>query len=266
MREIFRTAFVFWLIGSGFGCASVEPNNSRTMTVLTYNIHHAEGTDGKLDLERIAGIIRSQNPDLVALQEVDDKTERVGGLAEAAELGRLTGMHHVFGKAMDYRRGGYGQAILSRWPIKAHEVHHLPQRTNREPRILLTARIRVPGGDIVFASTHLDHQIEEVRLEQAAAINKLLAAKEANATTILCGDFNAGPDSSTMKMLFDHWTDTARDKAMPTIPARDPKRRIDYILALGQENSVKTIRSEVLNEPIASDHRPVAATVEIRRK
>jgi endonuclease/exonuclease/phosphatase family metal-dependent hydrolase len=235
------------------------------MTVLTYNIHHAEGTDSKLDLERIAAIIRAQKPDLVALQEVDDKTERVGGLAETAELGRLTGLHHVFGKAMDYRGGAYGQAILSRWPIKKHTVHQLPQRSGREPRILLSARIGVPGGDILFATTHLDHQIEEVRLEQAATINKHLIAQDA-ALTLLCGDFNAGPESGTMKTLFDHWTDTAGDKAGPTIPAREPKRRIDYILVRAKQGSIKTLRSEVLNEPIASDHRPVIATIEIGRK
>ena len=234
------------------------------MTVLTYNIHHAEGTDGKLDLERIATIIRSQKPDLVALQEIDDKTERVGGLAEAAELGRLTGMHHVFGKAMDYRGGGYGQAVLSRWPIAQHKVHQLPQRANREPRILLTARIAAPHGDIVFATTHLDHQLEEVRLEQAMAINKLLPAKD-GALTILCGDFNAAPESGTMKAVFKHWTDTAGDKASPTIPSREPSRRIDYILARAGQGTVKTLRSEVLNEPIASDHRPVVATIEIAR-
>ncbi|MGZ8939129.1 MAG: endonuclease/exonuclease/phosphatase family protein, partial [Limisphaerales bacterium] len=233
--------------------------------VLTYNIHHGEGTDQKLDLERIARIIRAQNPDLVAVQEVDEKTERVGGLAEATELGRLTGMRHVFGKAMDYRGGGYGQAILSRWPIKEHEVHQLPQRTNREPRILLTATIAAPGGDIMFATTHLDHQIETIRLEQATAINKILIAENHAPWMILGGDFNAEPESGTMKTLLEHWTDTAGNNSGPTIPAREPNKRIDYLLAHAKHGSIKLLRSEVLNEPIASDHRPVVATIEISR-
>lgn len=234
------------------------------MTVLTYNIHHAAGTDKKLDLERIAQIIRAQNPDFVALQEVDEKAERVGGVAQAAELGRLTGMHHVFGKAMDYRGGGYGQAILSRWRIEEHHVHQLPQRTNREPRIVLTATIAAPGGEVVFATTHLDHQIEEVRVEQVAAINNLFVAADA-AVIILCGDFNAGPESGSMRRLLEHWTDTAGKYAGPTIPAVAPKRRIDYILARVKPGSLKTVRSEVLNEPIASDHRPLVADIKIIR-
>ena len=79
---------------------------------LTYNIHHGEGTDGRLDLSRLAAIISSAAPDLVALQEVDLGTARAGGVDQLAELGRLTGMHPVFGKAMDYQGGAYGVGVL----------------------------------------------------------------------------------------------------------------------------------------------------------
>lgn len=61
--------------------------------------------------------ITNLQPDLVALQEVDQKTGRSSGIDQAAELGHLTGMHWVFGKAMDYQGGGYGLAVLSRFPI-----------------------------------------------------------------------------------------------------------------------------------------------------
>lgn len=68
------------------------PVASDALRVLTYNIHHGEGTDGVLDLERIAGVIKGASPDLVALQEVDVGAERTGGVDQAGELGRLTGM------------------------------------------------------------------------------------------------------------------------------------------------------------------------------
>src|SRR5690606_2840765 len=80
------------------GCASAPRVEEQKITVLTYNIHHGEGMDGKLDLERIANVIRSVNPDLVALQEVDRKTQRSAGVDQAEELARLTGMRHVFGR------------------------------------------------------------------------------------------------------------------------------------------------------------------------
>src|SRR5258707_15896745 len=85
--------------------------------VLTYNIHHGEGTDGEFDLPRLANVIKSVEPDLVALQEVDEATERASGVDELAELGRLTGMHTAFGKAMDFQGGAYGVGVLSRWSI-----------------------------------------------------------------------------------------------------------------------------------------------------
>src|SRR5690606_619255 len=106
------------------------------LRILSYNIHHAEGTDGRLDLERIASIIRAVEPDLVALQEVDDRTTRANGVDQAQELGRLTGLHAYFGQAMPYQGGGYGQAILSKWPLQSRAIHTLPQQPGREPRIL----------------------------------------------------------------------------------------------------------------------------------
>lgn len=266
MREMFCALAAWSLLVSCLGCSTVAPGTAKTMTVLTYNIHHGEGTDGKLDLPRIAGIIRAQNPDLVALQEVDKNTRRTGNIDQAGTLARLTGMNYVFGQAVEYQGGGYGQVILSRWPIKAHHVHQLPQRTNREPRILLTATIDAPGRNLIFASTHLDHQIEDIRAEQAAAINQIFSTHHAE-PALLAGDFNAGPESGTMKAFFAHWTDTAGELSAPTIPAANPRRRIDYILSAptGTKTLWKTIRSQVLEEPIASDHRPVLAVVELRQ-
>ena len=69
--------------------------------VLTYNIRHGQGMDGRVDLSRVADVIRRLEPDVVALQEVDQATTRAGGVDQAAELGRLTGLHSAFGKAMD---------------------------------------------------------------------------------------------------------------------------------------------------------------------
>jgi endonuclease/exonuclease/phosphatase family metal-dependent hydrolase len=42
-----------------------------TVTVMSFNIHHGQGTDGVLDLERIARVIRASGADIVGLQEVD---------------------------------------------------------------------------------------------------------------------------------------------------------------------------------------------------
>src|SRR5438105_15472129 len=94
------------------GCAA-SPGQQR-ITVMTYNIHHGEGMDRKLDLARIAAVIRACEPDFVALQELDLGTHRTNGVFQAQELARMTKMHFAFGPAMDFDGGKYGDAVLCR--------------------------------------------------------------------------------------------------------------------------------------------------------
>ena len=83
--------------------------------------------DKQLDLARIANVIKAADVDVVAVQEVDIRTRRSGtDVDQLAELAKLTGMHGRFGKGRDYDGGEYGQAILSRQPIKELDVHKLP--------------------------------------------------------------------------------------------------------------------------------------------
>ncbi len=252
------------------GCAHLDDpaerrasaDSKNTVTVLTYNIHHGEGLDGKIDLVRIASILSREKPDFVALQEVDQNASRSGKVDQAGELARLTGMHHVFGKAMDFQGGAYGQAILSRWPIKSHKVHLLPQRSGREPRIAVAAEIDGPVPGFVFSGTHLDHQLEDIRVEQARTLNGLLASNQKQ-PGILVGDFNAVPSSETFAILTGKWNDAAGTNAAPTIPAGNPRNRIDYIFYRPGANW-EVIRTSVLNEPVASDHRPVVAVLRFK--
>ncbi|MBL4641696.1 MAG: hypothetical protein JKX86_07725 [Verrucomicrobiales bacterium] len=97
-----RMRVSFCLFLSALGLAWLPGCNSPDITpvvlrVMTYNIHHAEGLDGKVDLERIANVIRQSNADIVALQEVDKNTRRTGGIDMPADLARRTGMNIVFG-------------------------------------------------------------------------------------------------------------------------------------------------------------------------
>ena len=85
--------------------------------VLTYNIFHGENMNGGSNLKRVAAIIDSLRIDIVALQEVDKNTNRANGLDLIAELETLTDMNGIFGKAMDYDDGEYGEGILSRYPL-----------------------------------------------------------------------------------------------------------------------------------------------------
>ncbi len=229
--------------------------------VLSYNIHHAEGTDGKLDLPRIAKIITSVEPDLVALQEIDFKTDRTGGVDQAAALAKRTGLHVASGDNIDYGNGRYGNAILSRWPIVEHKNHPLPNDGGEQRGVLMT-RINPGNGQshISFFGTHLDHrQPEGERLASAAFINQLVA--EDDRPAILAGDLNAVPTSETLKRFESEWTNPTAARPLPTIPSKTPQRQIDYVLCRPVEGW-RMIEAKVLDEPAASDHRPLLVVLE----
>jgi endonuclease/exonuclease/phosphatase family metal-dependent hydrolase len=241
------------------GCASGQSQQSQKFTVLTYNIHHGAGTDGKYDLGRLADVIKKSGADLVALQEVDRNTNRTKD-DHPAELARLTGFHAAFGKAMNFGGGEYGDLVLSRYPIVKQEVHALPytEGGKHEPRCLVVAHVETPKGTILFASTHLDHVGgQNDRLAQANKIIETL--KDEKLPTIICGDFNCPPKSEPIQNMVKYWQDTTGEA--PTCPSETPKNKIDYIFASGQ---FKSLENEVINDPVTSDHRPVRAVLEMK--
>ena len=242
------------------GCA---PKRSPELTVLTYNIHHGEGMDKQLDLARIARVIREQKPDLVALQEVDAGTNRANHVMQAAELGRLTQMHHAYGAAMEFDGGKYGDAVLSRYKIIESRVISLGYRpgNRREPRVAVMTIVALPGGKrIAFISTHLDHTANSPdRLEQTQAINNQL--RDLKEPAILAGDFNCEPGSGPMAELEKIWKVVSNGDGSLTCPADEPRTKIDHVLVKPAER-FRIVEAKVIDERMASDHRPVVVKLE----
>ena len=192
----------------------------------------------------------------MALQEVDNQTTRSTGVDQAAELGRLTGMHAAFGKAMDYAGGAYGDAILSRFPLSEVHVHDLPTAPGSEPRCAIAARVQVAqdGRAFVIVSTHLEHARAPIRLLQAQAPTKAWP-------TILAGDFNDVPEGPAIAALRPHWTDASAGKPDPTSPADHPRRKIDYVF-FRPGGAWRVVEWHVIDEPGTSDHRPLLVLLE----
>ena len=240
-----------------FTLGAAEPAPAvATLRVLTYNIHHGEGVDGKLDLVRLAGVITSSRADVVALQEVDQKTTRTGGVDQAAEIARLTGLHVAYGRAMDFQGGAYGQALLSRWPLADFAVHPLPNPAKVEPRIAISATVRPPGQPAFrFVGTHLDATRDDTaRWQQAARLIELFGFDAI--PTIIAGDLNARPETRIMQALLQPFTDASAVDPAPTSPAQNPKARIDFVL-LRPATTWRILSSTVIPEGVASDHRPL---------
>jgi endonuclease/exonuclease/phosphatase family metal-dependent hydrolase len=261
MRKCLLLLCVLVLVGCG---------STQRLTVMTYNIHHGEGSDKKLDLPRIANVITSAKADLVALQEVDLGTERTDRVAQAEELAKLTGMHFVYGPAMDYQGGNYGDAVLSRFPIRSWRFVMLPweQGNQREPRVAVVTTVVLPHDrKLIFVSTHFDHTHEPSdRYVQAKALNGALEERMGRSpAAILAGDFNCESSSPPMQELMSQWTLISDADPTLTCPSDLPKEKIDHILVRPSERW-NVVEVKVIDDEVASDHRPVMAKLELKSK
>lgn len=247
---------------AGVGAAPADEPAAKTLRVLTYNIHHGEGTDGKLDLPRIAGVVTAARADVVLLQEVDNNTTRTKKVDQAAELAKLTGLRGEFGKAIDLQGGGYGLAILSRFPLAAVKTVPLPGKAGQEARVVMRATVTPAGRPpLTVLTTHLQHDDGPTREMQVAKINELFAP--AAGPHVLGGDLNATPASPPIRALEQHWSFATPPggKGLLTIPADVPRQQIDYVL-FRPAGAVRVVGAKVIDEPVASDHRPVLAELE----
>jgi endonuclease/exonuclease/phosphatase family metal-dependent hydrolase len=262
MNYILSFLFLFIITIS----AAQQKAAMKQLKVMSYNIHHANppSKPGLIDINAIAEVIRSQDPDLVALQEVDVNTGRSGRVNQAEAIAGKLGMHFFFGKAIDHDGGDYGVAILSRYPISEPLVFKLPtdSATKGERRVLATAKITLPEGRAIrFGSTHLDAQSDSV--------NRDLQIKEIRHISsgiklpfILAGDLNAHPGTSIIRQLDKKFTRTCEPCA-PTIPVINPQKTIDFI-AFTHKSPFRIADHKVIQEQYASDHLPVVAVLEIK--
>ena len=243
-------------------CQITTTNYGESVVVLSYNIHHGEGTDGVCDLQRLADVILDSNADLVALQEVDVKTDRAGGVDQAAELARLTGMHYAFGRAIHFSNGEYGDAVLSRWPIEVQERLPLPAAPNHEKRVAVAVTVTIPNTQqkLRFISTHLDHTKDPAdRVAQAQALCGMITP--CATPTIIVGDLNAQPGSAPIA-VFEQHLQSAAPVGLKTFPADQPIKQIDWIFMSAEHDWYVHEVSTIL-ERVASDHLPLLGEVSL---
>ncbi len=222
---------------------------------MSYNAHNGIGMDGVTDYGRIAQIIAQQKPDVVGLQELDSITGRSKGLNVLKEIASEALMHWSFAGAIDYDGGKYGIGILSKQkPLKTHSVA-LPGRDER--RTALIAEFE----DYIFCNTHLSLNSED-RLSSIDILQKELS--KYSKPVFLVGDINAEPDSPELKKLQESFTLISKPKQM-TYPADSAEVCIDYIMGLTKSaDQYVAGYSQVLSEPLASDHLPLVANVMLK--
>lgn len=214
------------------------------LRVMTYNIRNGNGMDRITDYNRIAEVIKSADPSIVAIQELDSFTQRNKAFA-LKEIADRTGYHYAFSAAISYAGGKYGIGILSK--EKPLAVHNIPLPGTEEKRTLQISEFK----NFTFFNTHFS-LTEEDRIASVKIINAELTKYKK--PVFLAGDLNAVPSSATIKMLKKDWTLLSGEAF--TFPADHPDRCIDYIFSTA-DNALKIIKKEVINDSIASDHRPL---------
>lgn len=227
--------------------------------IMSYNIHHGISRDGKLDINKIAEVIRESGAQIVGLQEVDYRFIRTFFRDQARELAEKLDMHYYFGENFTLFGAGYGNAVLSKFPIVS--ASNLQLDSKGEQRGVVSARIDIHGKEVNFLVTHLslNRSIRDTQLQQ---IRKYIGLLEDE--VILVGDFNSTPEAGEIMYMERELKEAAKEMGkedLYTFVARDGAReRIDYIF-LSPEiavSDVYTIESD------ASDHLPLVADIGIK--
>jgi endonuclease/exonuclease/phosphatase family metal-dependent hydrolase len=230
--------------------------------VMSFNLHHGVGTDGRLDLGRSAALVEACAPDVVALQEVDRHLGPRSRFADQpAELAERLGMDVAYGVNVEWppREPGapprqYGTALASRTPLVWWRNRALPLPVGGEPRGLLEALVDVDGTVVRVLGTHLQHDSAAGRAAQVEVVAAVAAASRE--PVVLLGDLNAVPGAPELAaldgVLVDAWA-TAGEGPGPTFPSRRPRARIDHVLT---SPDLRAVAAAVVPTD-ASDHRPV---------
>ncbi|RLD23947.1 MAG: hypothetical protein DRI71_03995 [Bacteroidetes bacterium] len=258
--------FFIALLSGQQGWSQSAIDSSKIVKVLSFNILHGATTNHDFNLDLIAQVIIDANPDFVALQEVDYKTNRAKKYDLVTELGWRSKMTPLFGRAMPYDGGEYGEGILSKYSFLMTRNVALPFSPGNEPRAALEITTVLSSGDTIsFIGTHLDHLKDETdKVAQARKINQVFSQNKY--PTILAGDLNDVPGSTTINNLEEYWTSAYnKENPQPTFPSSSPVRKIDYVMFYPNDNW-RVLSTEVIQDSIASDHCAYLVTLELLEK
>ncbi len=234
------------------------PGNEGTLRVMTYNIHFGFDADGRHDLEAIARSIESAGASVIGLQEVPRGSLMAGNTDVAGWLQhRLEMPYLVYGPTRD---PVWGNLILSRFPLSRVYREHLPSLGSLLDRSFVEASVDLGSSEpLIFVTTHLQHRGADLEAIQAAQLQPILNRWNGRQRTVLVGDLNAEPGSTSVETVLaagfrDSWG--RGHGAGFTFSSDRPRRRIDWIFhspdLVGLGTEVKYGR--------ASDHLPVVAT------
>ncbi len=227
------------------------PRAPSELTVLSYNLFQGLAADATPDMPAIADFVERQNPDVASFYEVNRGWDISAGIEMVAYLQwRFPGYRVLAFPAADPL---WANVVMTRYPVlDSGSGLHPPGKGLR--RAYGWARLRTPGGDLLYIASHLSDQSQA---DRQAEVRVLLDLWHGESRTILAGDFNAGPEEPAIRQLeaagFKDAQAAQGLEHTPTFSALDPRERIDYVLT---SDGITSTSAEV-PQVLTSDHFPV---------
>ena len=216
--------------------------------------------DGELSPKRIATILASCQPDIIALQELDVGRARTLHVDQAHEIATALNMQVHFHPALRVFEEQYGDAVLTAFPTELIKAEALPVSAYSETRGALWVRISVNGTDLEVINTHLGLTSGE----RSRQIQMLLGAdwlgSTAAAHVLLAGDFNCVPRSRSYRQLTSSLLDAQAQipiRQAATFPSALPMARIDYVFVSKSIRVLEMGPVRTRDTRLASDHLPL---------
>ncbi len=211
------------------------------LRVATYNVHKCRGLDRRIRPDRILCVLAALGADVIALQEV--LSDQAGFLA------RGLGFEMAMGENRRIRDVAYGNAVLSRFPLRMHCNYDLT--AGRERRGCLHTEVLCGSGLHVY-NVHLGTGFRERRRQACLLLTQLA---EADSGRIILGDFNEWTRGLTSRLLAGR----VRAAGRRAYPGLFPVLHLDHIY---YDPSLELERLTLHRSPLAllaSDHLPLAA-------
>ena len=220
----------------------------------------AEYADG--ESAPYADLIKSYDPDIIALQEVDYKTVRNGGKDWLNEVAQQTGMFPYYCKSISYQGGAFGTALLSKYPFYKAAKVVFKHADTREDRATGWIYVQFPSGQSIrFGTVHLSLETSQLTIQHFASINKAFFAEDTVTPALMIGDYNAASGSDPINYVKNKWQEIIPNMG-PTIPSDKPTTQLDYIM--GYPKASWTCSSyEIIARQDLSDHCFIVADLQI---
>lgn len=253
------TVGLLWALGSGARPGPVVASGGDTLRIVAYNIKHGRGMDDRVDLQRIARVLGALDADVITLQEVDDGTERTGRVDQVAVLAEALGYRGFHGPHRPYQGGHYGNAVLTRLPVRQIRTRPIPPASGSALAVF-EVEVELPSGATAsVVSVHLAGSLDE-RMAQADAVTALFAGVDR--PVVLAGDFNGRPDGPVVTRLREDWWVATKSGGPYTYPSDEPDREIDFVM-FRTPDEIEVLEHRVVAEAVAADHRPLLAVLRL---